>query len=106
MSDEIRHFTAWLVNDRTCVLNGLMDLTVLEDKLIGDDPEDHGNWTTDSSKKEHPFYAETTVSVEDGDVADAMDEAEDLLEKAGWRMVDEWDITPNAYVVTVERVVD
>jgi hypothetical protein len=96
----IRHFTAWLVNIPSCLDQDFMDLTVLEDELIGD-PDD-GNWATDSSK-EPAFYAITTVDALDGDVEDAQREAKELLTAAGWSIVGDWDVTDNAYVVTVER---
>lgn len=101
--NEIRHFTAWLVNDSTCLSGDVMDITVLEDMLIGGDPDDDGCWATDTSKKT-PFYAETSVSVYDGEVAEAQDEARHLLESAGWRIEGQWQATPNAYTVPVERV--
>lgn len=100
---EIRHFTAWLTNVSSCLSGNVMDVTVLEDTLIGSDPENHGHWATDSSK-EQPFYAETTVPVEEDRVEDAMDQARDLLENAGWRIAGGWQATPNAYTVPVERV--
>lgn len=97
-----RHFTAWLVNDRSCLDQDCMDLTILEDKLTGADPENDDHWSCDSSK-ERAFYAVTTVSARDGDIEDAIDQAEDLMREAGWRTVGKWDACPNSYIVTVER---
>lgn len=100
---EIRHFTAWLTNDSSCLSGDVMDVNVWEDMLIGGDSDDDGCWATDPSKGT-PFYAETTVPVDGGRVEDAQDEARHLLENAGWRIAGEWQATPSAYIVTVERV--
>jgi hypothetical protein len=96
------HFTAWLVNDTSCLDQDCMDITVLEDWLIGGDAEDDGNWSTDSGKAP-AFYAVTSVNAKDGDIDDAITEADDLMTAAGWRVVGEWDAVDNAYIVTVER---
>jgi hypothetical protein len=98
----VTHFTAWLVNDASCLDQPCMDVTVLEDELLGEDPADHAAWTTDSSKP-IAFHAVTTVDARDGDDADGVTQAEELLRAAGWRTVGQWDVTTSAYVVTVER---
>lgn len=98
----VTHFTAWLVNDTSCLDQGCMDLTVLQDQLIGGDPEDERGWSTDTEQPQ-AFYAVTTVDAADGDIDTAQAEAKDLLEQAGWRLAGNWDATPNAYTVTVER---
>lgn len=97
-----RHFTAWLVNVPSCLDQPFMDLTVLEDELIGGDAEDDAEWATDGSK-EPAFYAITTVNALDGDDEDGQREAKELLTDAGWSIVGDWDVTDNAYVITVER---
>jgi hypothetical protein len=97
-----RHFTAWLVNDPSALDQACMDISILEDELIGADPEDDGAWSTDSSKPV-AFYAVTTVDAREGDIDDAQDEAEDLMSATGWRTVGKWDAVDNAYIVTVER---
>lgn len=97
-----RHFTAWLVNDHSALDQPFMDVTILEDELIGADPEDNGAWATDTTKPT-AFYAVTKVDARDGDAADGCDQAEDLMSNAGWRMVGTWDAVDNAYIVTVER---
>jgi hypothetical protein len=94
------HFTAWLVNDTSCLDQPCMDVTVLEDDLIGEDPEDRGAWSSNGNTH---FYAVTTVDARDGDDADGVTQAEELLRAAGWRTVGQWDVTTSAYVVTVER---
>lgn len=97
------HFTAWLVNDPSCLDQGCCDVTILEDQLIGADPHNDADWSTDTSKPE-AFYAVTTVDAKDGDSNEAIREAEELMSAAGWRVLGDWNAAPNAYIVTVERV--
>jgi hypothetical protein len=97
------HFTAWLVNDTSCLDQPCMDITVLEDELLGEDPADHAAWTTDSSKP-IAFHALTTVDARDGDIDRGIAEAEAAMDAAGWRIVGAWDAVDNAYIVPVERV--
>lgn len=94
------HFTAWLVNDRSALDGDFMDITILEDELRGEDPEDEGAWSSTSNQV---FYATTSVRVDDGDIDDARAEARKLIEDASWEIAGDWDITDNAYIVTVER---
>lgn len=114
------HFTAWLVNDTSCLDQGCMDITVLEDcitgyregEVVGDidlatgrgdlHREEIPVWSTDTTKPQ-AFYAVTAVDARDGDVKTAMDEAADLMSAAGWRIVGDWDAVDNAYIVTVAR---
>jgi hypothetical protein len=96
------HFTAWLVNDPSCLDQARCDITILQDQLIGADPDDERSWSTDTSKPQ-PFYAVTTVDAEDGDIDQALREAEALMSEAGWRLAGDWDAAPNAYTTTVER---
>ncbi|MGP4114644.1 hypothetical protein ACTWP5_27510 [Streptomyces sp. 4N509B] len=95
-----KHFTAWLVNDRSALETDYMDVTVIEDELIGGDPEDETAW---ASHGDQQFHAVTTVDARDGDAEDGIREAVDLLDDAGWRVVGKWEATPNAYTATVER---
>ena len=97
-----RHFTAWMVNAPSALDQGCMDITILEDELIGADPEDDGAWSTDTSKPT-AFYTVTTIDARDGDAEDGCDEAEDLMRDTGWRTVGNWEAVDNAYIVTVER---
>lgn len=96
------HFTAWLVNDTSALDQPCMDITVLEDELIGADPEDDSSWSTDTTKPT-ALYAVTKVDARDGNAEDGCNEAEDLMRNAGWRTIGQWDAVDNAYVVTVER---
>jgi len=119
-----RHYTAWMTNDPSCVPNGFMDVTVLEDEAVSYrgqaiseeyDPE-AGELLKETeevpvweSRGEQKFYAETSIAVRDedgnpGDAADGIREAESLMEKAGWKVVGEWEATPTSYVATVEYV--
>jgi len=102
MNSTITHFTAWLVNDASALETGCMDITILQDELIGEDPADERNWSCDAGKPA-PFHAVTTVDATDGDVDDAITEAKDLMEQAGWSITGSWDAVDNAYIVTVER---
>lgn len=99
------HFTAWLVNDASALDTDFMDLTVIEDEAISYDVDDEGNETPVwSSQGEQQLHAVTTVPAKGGDIDDAQDQAEDLLQAAGWQTVGDWDVTDNAYIITVERV--
>lgn len=98
----VTHFTAWLVNDPSALDQSCMDITILEDTLLGADSDDDGSWSTDTSKPT-AFYAVTTVDARDGDADDGCNEAEDLMQGAGWRTVGKWDAVDNAYIVTVEK---
>lgn len=96
----VTHFTAWLVTDLSALETDRIDISIIEDELIGGDPENDGDW---ASQGDVTFHAVTTVSAEDGDIDDAQTEAEALMEAAGWRIIGKWDATDNAYIVTVER---
>ncbi|MBB1253065.1 hypothetical protein H3146_06735 [Streptomyces sp. OF3] len=98
-----RHFTAWLVNDPSCLDTAACDVTVLEDQLIGGDPDSDDDWSTDSSKP-IAFHATTTIDARDGDIDQAISEAEQLMDEAGWKTAGDWKPVPNAYIVTVERI--
>ncbi|MCB5181510.1 hypothetical protein [Streptomyces antimicrobicus] len=99
---ERTHYTAWLANDPSCLEQSCMDVTVLEDRLIGGDPDDPDDWTADTSRPT-AFYAVTTVDARDGQGADGIAEAEALMRAAGWRVVSDWETTPHALTATVER---
>ncbi|MFD5678220.1 hypothetical protein [Streptomyces sp. NPDC127040] len=96
----VTHFTAWLVNDPSALETDCVDIAIIEDELIGGNPENDGDW---ASQGDVQFHAVTTVSAKDGDISAAQTEAEALMEDAGWRIVGTWDATDNAYIVTVER---
>lgn len=97
-----RHFTAWLVNAPSCLDQPNCDLTVLEDQLLGEDPEDRDAWTSDTSK-DQPLYGITDVPAAGGDIDAAIEQAEAMLSARGWRTVDSWITTDNAYICTVEK---
>lgn len=98
-----RHFTAWLVNISSCLDQPNCDLTVIEDELIGEDPENHDAWF---STTEHPFYGITDVPAEDGDIDLAKEQSETMLSVRGWRTVGDWRATENAYIIVVQREED
>jgi hypothetical protein len=105
MKTTVTHFTAWLVNDTSALDQGCMDITILEDTVVGytEAPgAEEPVWGTDATK-DIAFYAVTTVDAADGDTKDGIDEASELMEQAGWRIVGDWDAVDNAYIVTVER---
>lgn len=96
----VTHFTAWLANDPSALETDCVDISIIEDELIGGDPENDSDWASQGGVK---FHAVTSVNAEDGDIDDAQTEAEALMDAAGWRIVGNWDATDNAYIVTVER---
>lgn len=96
------HFTAWLVNDTSCLDQDNCDITIIEDQLIAGDPEDDRNWATDSCKPP-AFYATTSVNAKGGDIDAALTEARELMAAAGWQPVGAWQAADTAYIVTVEH---
>lgn len=98
---NLRHFTAWMINDRSMLDQPNMGVTILEDTLIGSDPDNEGHWATDSTKP-MAFYAVTTVDARDGEGQDGVNEAMALMSAAGWDTVGKWEPTPSAYTATVE----
>lgn len=101
MDTAITHYTAWLTTDRSALDGDCMDIEVIQDELLSDDPTDETAWTPTGTSH---FHAVTSVDAADGDIDDAIKEAEKLLWDAGWRIVGKWDVTPNAYTVTVARI--
>lgn len=100
-----QHFTAWLATDRAVLLGDHADVTILQDEAISYRTDDEGNeipaWTTAPGVPQ-AFYAETTATDHD----DAQDQARELMEAAGWRIVGGWKPIDTGYVVTVERTED
>ncbi|MCG6493454.1 hypothetical protein [Kitasatospora sp. A2-31] len=96
------HFTAWLVNDVSCLAGDNCDVTVLPDEAhdYDNDGEEVISWVSTGTDV---FQAETTVDARDGDINQAIREAEQLLEDAGWRITGSWEAVDNAYVAEVER---
>jgi hypothetical protein len=97
-----RHFTAWMATGSSVLDQPCMDVTIIEDELLGADPDNETHWSDDTSKPQ-PFYAVTTVNAKDGDAQDGINEAEALMRAAGWRVAGQWRDTSSAYVATVER---
>ncbi|MFI9331983.1 hypothetical protein ACIGZJ_31130 [Kitasatospora sp. NPDC052868] len=93
------HFTAWLVNDRSALDGDDCDVTVLADQA-----DNWKNGKPDWSSTGDPlFHALTGVDARDGDTDQAIREAEQLLEAAGWRVTGTWDAVDTGYVAVVER---
>jgi hypothetical protein len=106
MNATVTHFTAWLAVDSTVLLSDNCDVTILQDEAIAYRTDDDGveipEWTTAPGVPQ-AFYAETAATTDD-DHREAQDQARDLMEQAGWRIVGDWDATDTGYIVTVERV--
>jgi hypothetical protein len=98
----VRHFTAWLVSDTSALDQPNMDITVLEDTLVGENPEDDGAWSTDGSKPA-AFYGITETDARDGDADEGIRQAERLLADAGWSTVGKWEAVDTGCIITVER---
>lgn len=100
------HFTAWLVNDTSALDQPNCDLTVLGDEISGYQPGEDGEdtetpvWTSTGN---NVYYGITSVSATDGDIDDAIRDAENLLAAAGWTTAGRWEAVDNAYLITVER---
>lgn len=92
------HFTAWLTTDPSCLDQACADVVVLADELRGE-PDDPNAWASTTDQR---FKAVTTVDAKDGDHKDAMREATDLLESAGWSLDGAWEANDTGYIVTVE----
>lgn len=89
------HYTAWLTTASSALDTACADVVVLADEETSP-----GQWT---STGDPLMQATTTVSARDGNPAEAIREAEQLLVAAGWRIVGNWDAVPTGYTVTVER---
>lgn len=93
------HFTAWLTTDTSALAGDNADVVVLADELRGE-PDDPNAWSSTSDER---FSAVTTVNAAEGDIEDAIREANDLLAAAGWSRVGEWESVTTGCIVTVER---
>lgn len=100
------HFTAWLVNDRSCLDQDNCDITVLADDITT--VIDYGPDGSEVEKSEYSstgapvFYGITGVDARDGDIEDAIREAEEMLDDAGWSTTGNWEAVGTSYVVEVE----
>ena len=95
-------FTAWITTDPTCVATGHCDVSVLLDEITayseGPDGEEIPEW---ESTGPEVFSAVTTIPCSDHKAA--TDEAETLLNTAGWHLTSSWDGVPTGYIATVAR---
>lgn len=105
MNTTTTHFTAWLAVESSVLTNDNCDVTILQDEVISYRTDDDGTeipeWTTAAGVPQ-AFYAETHATTDD-DHSDAQNQARDLMEEAGWRIVGDWEATDSGYIVTVER---
>jgi hypothetical protein len=92
------HFTAWMTNDPSTLSGDNMDVMILKDTLDSV-PEKAPEWV---STGEDVFHTETNVNASEGDVADGIREAEELMKAAGWEVVGEWEAVTTSYLATVE----
>ncbi len=96
------HFTAWLVDDPSCLDQAHMDITVLEDTVTGySDDGQTPVWSTAAGSPTR-FHALTGVDAREGDVADGQRQAEELLREAGWVPAGAWEANATGAIVTVE----
>ncbi len=97
------HFSAWLTTDLSALAGRNADITVLPDEIAGyrDEDEQVPEWM---STGDPVFHAETVCDAVEGDIADAMGQAEELLAEAGWRPVGDWSAIDSGMIVTVEKV--
>ncbi|MGW5353385.1 hypothetical protein ACWERV_23100 [Streptomyces sp. NPDC004031] len=108
MNPDSAHFTAWITKDPQFLETDRMDVLIMEDTVMVPQTTPDGRriqiWETDGNMV---FYAVTSVDAREGDVYDAMKEAELLMQQAGWRTVGPWGLVPEApndheYIATVE----
>ena len=88
-----RHFTAWVTSDRSAVANGRVDVVVLKDER----DNTGSGWT---SVGDPIFSADTTMEV-GGDFEEALRQAEELLNDAGWHVASEWCSISTGAIATV-----
>jgi hypothetical protein len=86
-------FYAWVTTDITCLDQGCADVVVLRDE----------NDVRPGETNEPLFTATTTVDAKDGDQEDAIREATELLEAAGWKKDGAWEPVTTGAIVTVTR---
>jgi hypothetical protein len=96
-------FTAWITTDASAVTTGHCDVIVLTDQITGYREGTNGDEIPEwESTGPEMFSAVTGVPV-DGDHKDAIDEAETLLNAAGWYRTADWEAVTTGYIATVTR---
>ncbi|MFF0409119.1 hypothetical protein ACFYUY_01620 [Kitasatospora sp. NPDC004745] len=96
------HFTVWVVNDTSSLGGDNCEVEVKADAphTYYEGDEKRISWeSTGDPLLQHV----TSVDARDGDIDDAIREAEELLEAAGWRIAGRWDAVDTAYIAEVER---
>lgn len=100
------HFTAWLVDDRSCLDQDNCDVTVLADDITTVIGYDRNGFEAEkveySSTGDPVFYGITGVDARGGDIDDAIREAEQMLDDAGWETAGTWEAVGTSYVVEVQ----
>jgi hypothetical protein len=96
------HFTAWVTSAPDCLDGDNCDVTVLPDEAntYYDGDEETVSWESTGTDV---FQAATSVDARDGDIDQAIREAKELLENAGWRVTGTWAAVDTGYVAEVER---
>jgi hypothetical protein len=98
------HFTAWLTVDTTCLTGPVCDVAVLQDEAVSYRADQDGTESPVWGSTGDPlFHADTTVDAKDGDHDDAIKQAKELLDNAGWTITGDWDTVDTGYIATVER---
>src|SRR5690606_37310357 len=96
-----RYFTAWLNSDRSVLDGDHCDVVVQEDELLGDDPDDLRARTSVGD----PHLRVVLDARWDDDTDEvAIEQAEGVLEAAGWRLTSTWEAVDSGYTVPVERI--
>lgn len=96
-----RYFTAWLSTDRSVLDDDHCDVVVLEDELLGDDPDDLRARTSIGD----PHLRVILDARHDDDTDEAaIEQAEEALEAAGWRLIGTWEAVDTGCTAPVERI--
>jgi DNA-binding transcriptional regulator YiaG len=96
-----RYFTAWLSTDPSVLDDNHCDVVILEDELLGDDPDD----LRARSSFGDPHLRVVLDARHDDDTDEAaIEQAEQALDAAGWRLIGDWEAVDTGCTVPVERI--
>lgn len=96
-------FTAWITTDATCLKTENSDVTVLVDQITGYSEGEYGEEVAKWESTGPEVFSAVTTAPASGDDKDAIDQAEDLLRDAGWRITSTWEAVPTGYIASVTR---